>query len=102
MRRTLIGSGTLLILYALGSLLLDDDVNPAGVLVFALAVLLLHDAVLMPVVLLAGTLITRVVTPGWQSTVRFIAIIDLSVLVVALPLVISFGLYPYAMGLSLI
>ncbi|MEV6304487.1 hypothetical protein AB0M02_34120 [Actinoplanes sp. NPDC051861] len=108
MRRGLIVSGTLIMGYAvIGAL----GADPAGMLLFGLAVLVVHDFVFLPVVLATGELIRRTVPPAWQATVRLVAIIDVTVLVVALPLVLGLGRdagnptvlpRPYTMGLILI
>ena len=111
MRRALIGGGGLLMVYALTGAVTDPDVDHVGVIVFLVAVLLLHDAVFLPLVLAAGVLLRRIVPPPWRATVRTAAVVDLSVVVVALPLVLGFGRSPgnptilprpYAAGLLLI
>lgn len=91
MRRALIVSGTLLAGYAVIGAAVDDQVNRVGVLVFLLALVVLHDAVLLPLVLAAGALIRRVVPTAWQGTVRITAIVCLAVTVVGLPLALGFG-----------
>ncbi|WP_328473638.1 hypothetical protein OHA21_13030 [Actinoplanes sp. NBC_00393] len=110
MRRALIAAGALTMAYALIGAVTDSDVDHLGVLAFLLAVLLLHDAVFLPLLLAAGALIRRVIPSGWQATVRTAAAVDLAVVVVALPLVLGFGRSPgnpsvlprpYAAGLLL-
>ncbi|MEU4689990.1 hypothetical protein [Actinoplanes sp. NPDC023714] len=111
MRVALIVSGALIIGYGVSGALADLDADPLGMLVFALAVLLLHDLVLMPLILLTGSLIRRTVSPGWRSTVRLVLLVDLAVLLVGAPLALGFGRdpgdpsvlpRPYGMGLLLI
>ncbi|MFC3736284.1 hypothetical protein [Paractinoplanes deccanensis] len=87
--------------YAIVGSLTDGDVDPVGVAIFLVAVLVLHDAVFLPLVLAGGALIRRVVPVRWRSTVRAVAIVDLAVVVVALPLMIGLGA-PYGLGLLLI
>ena len=110
MRRVLIVLGTLVMAYALLGAAVDDEVDRLGVVVFLIAVLLLHDAVFMPLVLAAGALIRRTVPARWLATARTAAVVDLAVIVVALPLVLGFGRTadnpsvlprPYASGLLL-
>ncbi|AEV85596.1 hypothetical protein ACWT_4574 [Actinoplanes sp. SE50] len=89
MRRVLIAGGLILMAYAVGGALLDDQVDLAGIAVFGLAVLILHDVVFLPLVLLAGRLLPRL-TP----TLRIITTAWLAVTIVALPLVLGFGRDP--------
>jgi len=49
-RRTLIGSGTLLIAYAVSGALTDSDLK-FGALVFLVAVLVAHDGLLLPLMI---------------------------------------------------
>ena len=87
MRRLLVGAGTLLMAYAVGGALLDPGVDVLGVVVFLAAVLVLHDAVLMPVVLAAGAATRRPAT-------RYAGVVGAAVLVVGLPLALGFGRVP--------
>ena len=87
MRRLLVGAGTLLMAYAVGGALLDPGVDVLGVVVFLAAVLVLHDAVLMPVVLAAGAATRRPAT-------RYAGVVGAAVLVVGLPLALGFGRAP--------
>ncbi|GIF16628.1 hypothetical protein [Actinoplanes teichomyceticus] len=111
MRRVLVASGLLIMAYALVGAVADGQVDLLGVLVFGVAVLLLHDAVFVPLLLAGGALIRRLVPVRWQTTARAVAVIDLAVAVVGLPLVAGFGRRaddpsvlprPYATGLLLI
>ncbi|BBH67820.1 hypothetical protein ACTI_45050 [Actinoplanes sp. OR16] len=106
MRIALVGTGALLCLYALSTV-----ATAAGVLLFLLAVVLLHDLVFLPAVLAAGCLIRRWVPPRRQPAARFAGVVGLAVVVVALPMVLGFGRSadnptvlprPYGQGLILI
>ncbi|MBL7258143.1 hypothetical protein [Paractinoplanes lichenicola] len=90
MRRALIVAGVVVMAYGLIGVLGDP-----GVLVFLIAVLVLHDAVFLPLVLAAGALIGR------RPVVRASAVIGLSASVVGLPLVVT-GDSSYGWGLLLI
>ena len=83
MRLLLIGAGTAAVLYAVAGALADQDVAVAGVLVFAAAVLVLHDGVLMPLVALAGRALS-----GMSAAA---AIVTLAVVAAGLPLALGFG-----------
>jgi hypothetical protein len=78
-------------LYAVGGALADPGLDPVGVLVFLAAVLIAHDAIWMPVVLVAGVVLTRLVPHRHRPVVRAAAIGAASVTFVALPLVLGFG-----------
>ena len=58
-RTLLILAGGAGLTYAVLGLLTDPDIRLAGVLIFLTAVLVLHDAVLMPALLTVTTLIGR-------------------------------------------
>jgi hypothetical protein len=90
-RAALIGAGILTMLYAVGGALFDPGLEAAGVLVFLVAVLAAHDAIWMPVVLVAGAALTRLVPRRLRPAARVAAISAASVTVVALPLVLGFG-----------
>jgi len=92
-RRTLIGSGTLLIAYAVSGALADGDVK-FGALVFLVAVLVAHDGLVLPFTIGAGALIDRIVPPALRGAVRVAAVISLAVTLVALPLVLGRGRVP--------
>jgi hypothetical protein len=93
-RRALIAAGVLAMAYAVGGVLLDSDVSVAGVAVFGVAVIVLHDGVFLPTVLGAGALINRLAPPRWRATVQVAALISLAVAVVAVPFVLGFGRRP--------
>ncbi|MEU7905747.1 hypothetical protein [Actinoplanes sp. NPDC049118] len=92
-RRTLIGSGALLMAYAVSGALADPDVK-GGALIFLVAVLVFHDGLLLPLTIGAGVLIGRIVPCRIRTPVRVAAVISLAVTVVALPLVLGRGRVP--------
>jgi hypothetical protein len=83
--------GVVVMGYAVLGAVTDPDLKPGGVAVFLAAVLVAHDAVLLPVTTAVGALLARL-TPRWaQPGVRAAAITSLAVGVVALPLVLGYG-----------
>jgi hypothetical protein len=58
-RGTLIAAGTLTMAYAVAGALASPDTDPAGILVFLVAVLVVHDAVWMPAVLAVLAVLAR-------------------------------------------
>lgn len=80
------GGGVLLMAYAVAGALTDAQLNLVGVLVFLAAVLILHDAVWMPVILAGGVVLERLAPPSFRQTVP---VIVLGVLVVAFPAVVT-------------
>jgi hypothetical protein len=98
-RAALIAAGVLVMGYAVVSALADPDVPPAGVVAFLAAVLVGHDAVLLPLVLAAGALIGRYVPSGARVAVRVAALCSLAVTVVAVPLIVVSG-RRYGYGLA--
>jgi hypothetical protein len=89
-RRGLIGIGALTMAYAVSGALTDADLR-AGALVFLIAVLAVHDGVLLPLTIAVGILTGRVVRTGGRAVVRAGLIASLGVTVVALPLVLGRG-----------
>ena len=89
-RRILVAFGTLLILYALSGALTDPDLK-GGALIFLVAVLVLHDGLLLPLSIGAGFLIGRIVPSPLRTPVRVAGVIGLALTVVALPLVLGRG-----------
>lgn len=77
LRRALIVGGAVVTAYGVWGVLPDP-----GVLLFLAAVVVAHDLVWMPFVLLAGTVLRRPIT-------RMAALVAASVLVVGLPLVVA-------------
>jgi len=90
-RRILVSAGTLAMAYAIAGALTDPEVRILGVLLFLVALIALHDAVFLPLVLGAGALIGRFVPARRQRAVRIAGLISLAVTVIALPLVLGFG-----------
>ncbi|MFC4066206.1 hypothetical protein [Actinoplanes subglobosus] len=80
--------------YAVAGALHDPDVEPAGVLIFLVAVLLAHDLIWMPAVLATGALLARHVPRRHRPAVITAILCAVSVTVVALPLVLGFGRPP--------
>ncbi|MFF5076198.1 hypothetical protein ACFY36_04045 [Actinoplanes sp. NPDC000266] len=100
MRRALVVSGVLVMAYGLIGAARDPD--RLGILVFLVAVLVLHDALFLPLVLATGALIGRVVPSAGQPGARVAAVAGLAVSVVAVPLVIGPLDGPYLWGLLVI
>jgi hypothetical protein len=89
MRHALIGAGVLICGWALAGL-----AGAPGALVFLMVVVVAHDALFLPAVIGVGALLRRLVPQGWRATVRLAAILDLTLVVVALPPVLGFGRDP--------
>ncbi|HEY7271107.1 MAG TPA: hypothetical protein VH502_00135 [Actinoplanes sp.] len=94
MRTALIGSGLLVIAYAVIGAATDPDVKLPGVLAFLLGALVAHDAVFLPMVLAVGVLIGRYVPAEHRTAVRAAALVSAAVTLVALPLVLGLGRDP--------
>jgi hypothetical protein len=93
-RRILVSAGILTMAYAIAGALTDPDVRILGVLLFLVALIALHDAVFLPLVLGAGALIGRFVPVRRQPAVRIAGLISLAITVTALPLALGFGRDP--------
>ena len=89
-RRVLIACGAVVMGYAVSGALTDPDVK-FGALVFLVAVLVLHDGLLLPLSIGAGFLIGRIIPARLRTPVRAAAVISLALTVVALPLVLGRG-----------
>ena len=89
-RRVLIACGAVVMGYAVSGALTDPDVK-FGALVFLVAVLVLHDGLLLPLSIGAGALIGRIIPARLRTPVRAAAVISLALTVVALPLVLGRG-----------
>jgi len=85
-RVALVVAGAVLIAYGMIGALTDDAADPIGMLVFLVGVLVGHDLLWMPAVLVAAALIGR-----RGPRVRIAALMAVSVGVVAVPLVLGFG-----------
>lgn len=101
MRRALIVLGAATMAYAVIGAVLDPQVAKLGVVIFLVALLVLHDGVFLPLVLAAGRWTGR----NWA------AVVSLAVLVMSVPLALGFGRpadntsvlpLPYARNLVLI
>ncbi|GAA3909469.1 hypothetical protein [Actinoplanes auranticolor] len=91
MRGALIAVGAILMGYALLGAVTDPDLKPGGVLLFLAAVLVAHDAVLLPVTMAGGALLGRF-APRWAlPSIRAAGIVSVAVGVVSLPLVLGYG-----------
>src|SRR6266511_2419060 len=97
-RRLLGGAGCLLMGYAVLGALADPDVNPPGHLAFLAAVLVGHDAVLMPLAIGVGVLLGRFA--GRVRTVLQAALFVSAVITfITLPLVLGPGRAAAALAL---
>lgn len=92
-QRILIATGTLLMGYAVLGAIFDIGPGLLGVLIFLSAVLVAHDAILLPAVIGVGALLGRLRAPA-RAPVRAAALISLAVSLVALPLLLGFGRSP--------
>ncbi|BEL06708.1 hypothetical protein Q0Z83_048990 [Actinoplanes sichuanensis] len=84
-------AGVALIGFATAGALTDPDVDPVGVLLFMAGVLIGHDVLWMAAVVVAGTVITRLVPVRWRAVTSAATIVAAAVTVVAFPLVLGFG-----------
>ena len=80
--------------YAVFGAVHDPDTAPAGQLAFLAAVVVAHDAILMPLTIGAGVLIGRLLPIPVRKPVRAAAIISLALTLVALPFAIGHGRRP--------
>jgi hypothetical protein len=108
-RSALIATGGVVMGYAVLGAATDPDFKPGGALLFLAAVLVAHDALLLPMTIAGGALFARF-APRWAlPSVRAAAIVSIAVVVVALPLVLGYGraadnpsILPLAYGRGLI
>lgn len=91
-RRMLIVSGTLIMVYAVSGALTDHNVK-GGALIFLIAVLIAHDGILLPLMIGVGAVATRF-GPYLAASLTATAAVTL----VGLPLVVTGG-SRYALGL---
>jgi len=89
-RRCLITLGVVVMAYAVVGALTDADLK-AGALFFLIGVLVAHDAVLLPLTILAGVLVGRYAPRRLRTTVRAALVVSLAVTIVAFPLVLGRG-----------
>lgn len=87
-------SGVALMTYALVAAAGTPSIRPGRQSLFLLAVLIAHDAVLMPAFLLAGHLVRRLVPGRQRATVQAGLIATATLTLVALPLVLGYGYRP--------
>lgn len=85
------GCGLAIMTYAVAGAVTDPDLNAAGALAFLAAALIAHDALWMPVVLLAGAALTRVAPRRHRRTVQVVAVIVAVLGILALPLALGVG-----------
>ncbi|GAA3350966.1 hypothetical protein GCM10020358_78900 [Amorphoplanes nipponensis] len=91
MRGALIAVGVIVMGYAVLGAATDLDLKPGGVVLFLAAVLVAHDAVLLPVTIACGALLARF-APRWaRPSMQAAGITSLAVGFVALPLVLGYG-----------
>jgi hypothetical protein len=85
-RRALIATGLLAMGYAVAGALTDPDVQPIGVVIFLVAVLVAHDGILLPAMIGLGALIGRLPDP---APVRIAAVTSAAVALVGVPFLIG-------------
>jgi hypothetical protein len=90
-RLALLVAGVLAMLYAAVGAVADLGGKVGGVLIFLIAVLVAHDGVWLPLVLLAGAVLNRIVPARHRSSVRAAAIVVAALGMAALPLALGFG-----------
>jgi hypothetical protein len=90
-RLALLGTGVLAMLYAAVGAVAALGGKVGGVLIFLIAVLVAHDGVWLPLVLLAGTVLNRIVPARHRGPVRVAAIVVAALGMAALPLALGFG-----------
>lgn len=90
LRRTLGAAGLLVLGYAITGALTDRDLH-AGALLFLAAVLLLHDAVILPLTLLTAAAVDRWCPTALRAYLKGALLCGAAVTVVALPPLIGAG-----------
>jgi hypothetical protein len=90
-RLALTTTGVLAMLYAAIGAVADLGGKVGGVLIFLIAVLVAHDGVWLPLVLLAGTLLNRIVPARQRGHVRVTAIVVAALGLAGLPLALGLG-----------
>ena len=94
MRRVLVMVGVVVMAYAIVGGLTDPDVNPLKQGTFLVAVLVAHDAILLPIAIAVGALLTRFAPTRHRGILRAALIVSAIVSAVALPLVLGRGRRP--------
>lgn len=90
-RRVLATGGVGLMAYALFGAMTDPATEPLGQLTFLAAVVVAHDAVLVPLTIAVGVLIGRFLPVPARRPVRAAAICSLALTLLALPFVLGRG-----------
>ncbi|MEV4534519.1 hypothetical protein AB0J82_11885 [Asanoa sp. NPDC049518] len=90
-RRILVGAGVGVMAYALFGAATDPATEPGGQLAFLAAVVVAHDAILVPLTIGLGVLIGRFLPIAVRRPVRVAAIISLAVTLMAIPFVLGRG-----------
>jgi hypothetical protein len=90
-RLALLATGVLAMLYAAVGAVADLGGKLGGVLIFLIAVLVAHDGVWLPLVLLGGALLNRIVPARHRAPVRVAAIVVAALGLAALPLALGLG-----------
>lgn len=90
-RLALGGLGLAAMIYALVGALGDAQVRPIGQGLTLIGAVLLHDAVLMPLVLAVGALLARFASPVIRPPIQAGLLASLAATVVAVPFVGGFG-----------
>lgn len=91
MRAGLIAAGLAVAGYGAYGWLTQDGAQPVGQLIFLAVLLVTHDFVIVPVVILAGVVLARWVPTPARNPVRAALVVSLAVSVVALPFIIGAG-----------
>jgi hypothetical protein len=94
LRIALLLTGVAAIGYAVAGAVADLGGKVGGVLLFLVAVLVLHDGVWLPLVLAAGALLGRFAPTRHRAVLRVAAIAGVAVTVAALPLTLGPGRTP--------
>jgi Na+/proline symporter len=91
LRGVLVALGALAIGYGALGAARDHDLSPPGVLLFLAAVLVGHDAVLMPAAIGVGALVGRFVPRPARAAVRAGLLVTAALGALAVPLLAGFG-----------
>jgi hypothetical protein len=90
-RLALLAAGVLAMGYAVVGAAVQLGGKVGGILLFLVAVLVAHDGLWLPLVLLAGTALNRLVPARHRGTVRVAAIVAAALGMAALPLALGLG-----------
>jgi hypothetical protein len=110
-RLALAGLGAAAMAYAIVGAAGDRDISPGRHLGFLVAVLVVHDGVLLPAFLGVGALVHRFVTGRGRAVVQAALVASAAVTAVAVPLVLGYGRRPdnpsalprdYPLGLAVV